>query len=104
MQADPLLCRLDRVLVTPQFESKFPLLTHTVLSRTLSDHSDIKLLVQSSRVLKKLEVMVGYIDFFRISKFCHVKKITKVKILLKEMEMGNLWASGDQKTTSNISN
>ncbi|XP_026416535.1 uncharacterized protein LOC113311968 [Papaver somniferum] len=43
MQADPLLCRLDRILVTPQFEGKFPLLTQTFLSRTLSDHSPLLL-------------------------------------------------------------
>lgn len=51
MQSDLLLCRLDRVLVSPEFESKFSLLTQTVLSRTLSDHS--ALLLTTSNVDRK---------------------------------------------------
>ncbi|XP_026378701.1 uncharacterized protein LOC113273153 [Papaver somniferum] len=35
---NPILCRLDRFLITPDFEQKFPLSTQTALSRPISDH------------------------------------------------------------------
>lgn len=67
MQPVALLCRLVRILVSPPFEGKFPLLTQTVLSRTLSDHSPIVLTtanIYRKNLLSKLRVIGSLILIF----------------------------------------
>lgn len=43
MQTFPILCRLDRFVVSGEWEDKFPLMAQCVLTRTVSDHSPVSL-------------------------------------------------------------
>lgn len=43
MQTSPVLCRLDRFVVSGEWEDKFPLMAQCVLTRTVSDHSPLSL-------------------------------------------------------------
>ncbi|OVA10606.1 Endonuclease/exonuclease/phosphatase [Macleaya cordata] len=43
MKEDPLLCRLDRFLISTEWETKYPRVTQMLRTRTISDHNPILL-------------------------------------------------------------
>ncbi|XP_026452081.1 uncharacterized protein LOC113352481 [Papaver somniferum] len=100
MKTQPLLCRLDRILVSIAFAGKFPHLAQHLLSRSLSDHNPIMLTTTNivrqkpsykfeaywllnKNFLTNLQIWWSALSFTGAPSYVFSKKLQSLKFILK---------------------